>query len=991
MSTPTYATGRLSPNTLLNNRYLIVEPAGRGGMAAVYKATDTLNNHRIVAVKELSLSNVSPHKVVEARENFREEAEMLRRLSHPHLPKVYDFFDEGDRSYLVMQFIEGQTLYALHAQAPNQQLAINKVIDYAIQLCDVLSYLHTQPQPIIFRDLKPSNVMVTAQGHVYLIDFGIARTFKPEQPWDTTNMGTPGFCSPEQYAGHTSPCSDLYSLGATLHYCLSGNDPRKNSPTLFSFRPVRTYNPLVPQDLDKLIQHLVATEDTRRPASAEQVLRTLQSIKQWAAAGTSNLPGAITTPIALSFYNPYKARAAQFALQLGTYFNKLPGLIGMWSAKTLIPFLAQTYSLLTTWLVATFWPWIMFQSTRARIAFLQWLRDAQRGNSGFFTVLLRGFAPPVWQSSFVALLLLLPFLMIVSAFYMANALHWSLHQMGFAFCLLLMLFTLLASFHNTIQHALARSILLTSALVLFLVALTLAGLPDMQYALQTTTSGQLIGMLLISLAGASFLRPPERFVWLARLTILLLTLTCIALQFTDGVSEWRHFTFIPLVFDQMVNLVALGVLVAILLLTSVRFLADFTGLDRFLFLLLAIVVSALQIAFGFSFVSSLTITTNPVVVVMVQLLFDILPVCGALFWLVLPKKHTRWASVPLVLVTVIYVPLLLLLAGGVSLPFKTLPALAYPLQARLQTLFTPDQLLFAILLVLSVLLFTRFGRQFTGLDHIVLFSVVVCCMLLQNATWNQFMTASASGSSSLTADKMPALYNLAGNNLVTVILDAVVGIYVLFGIFALFAQLLHHMPRVGAGAAKYLSVSKVQSVRSSLEHVITLMATVACFVLQNTFGTNEPLLAYHLVLQTNWVVSFNTIVLGALVLLALLSLLRVRRPVNALDRFILLVDVLVCILLLVNGSPVMPRQIALPHIILPAFMLLPEVLLVALLGLLWLRRTYPQSDKNALLVLFVLACATGLLQVINPIFLLWTLFLLILGTVLATRIEFVRK
>ncbi len=989
---PTHDTGRLDPSTMLNGRYLIGELAGKGGMGAVYKATDTLENYRTVAIKELSLSKVSPEKIAEARANFRAEAEMLSRLSHRNLPKVYDFFDDGDdRSYLVMEFIQGKTLRDLLVQTPDRRLAVNLVIDYALQLCEVLSYLHAQAKPIVFRDLKPVNVMVTPRGQVYLIDFGIARIFKPEQLWDTISMGTPGFSPPEQFRNHTTPRSDLYSLGATLYYCLSGFDPRNNTPNLFSFRPVRTYNQSVPPELDKLIQQLVATEDTRRPVDAAQVMQTLQSIQQWAAAGTSNFNGALTSPIALSFYDPYKARATQFGLLLSTHLNKLPGIIGTWSAKTLIPFLSQTYSLLTTWFVATFWPWLTGQSGRIRHAVIQWYQNALRGNSSFFAILLNGFRPPVWRPYFVMLFLLLPLLMIGGSFYMAGALHWSLHQMALAFCLPLSLFMFFASFHQGVQHALARSVLLVSTFLLLLTSLTLVALPDVQQALLATTMGQAVGLLLILLASTTFLRPLNRFAWLARLTVLVLVMTCLGLQLAEGPSEWPQFSFIPAALDQMVNLIAIGVLVVILLFTLLRFAAEFERFDRFLFLLLATLAMALQFAFGLPIVSSTMTMANPVSLLILHILFGVLPFALALLWLLLPTTNTLIGSVPLVVLTYAYVPLLLFLANHITLPFKTLPSMVHPLQAHLQTLLTPNQLLFYLLLALAILLLLRISQQFTAVDRFALFSMAIACVLLQTSTWNQFMSpqgvSAQKGGLNLTASSINALYGTAWNNLVTIILDLVVGASMLFLLFSLFIQILPHIPRLGnIGASRLYSFFSQGRIPQLLEHLMILMSTIACIVLQLTFGPKESLLAYRVVFQQT-TLSFNVIVVGLLALLAIVELIRLGRAFSGVDRFILLIDALVCVLLLFNGSQVMPQQVALPHLGLPALAIMPELLVVAVTALLWLRRSYPQGDKNALLLLFGLACATALLQLISPVFLLVTLFLLIQGTLLATRIE----
>src|SRR5438270_6320106 len=258
MSTYENQTGRLVPQSLLQHRYLIVGLAGRGGMSAVYQALDTRIGNRRVAIKEMSQGLLSDQELAHATERFQHEAKLLGSLQHPNLPRVYDAFSEQGRSYLVMEYLEGKTLLQVIRENNARPTPVVQVVTYALQLCDVLAYLHQQHPPIIFRDLKPSNVMVTQTGHIYLIYFGIARLFKEGQQQDTTLLGSPGYAPPEQHGiAQTNQRSDLYALGATLHCCLTGKDPY-SSEYQFVFSPVREYNPQVPVELNQLIQRLVA-------------------------------------------------------------------------------------------------------------------------------------------------------------------------------------------------------------------------------------------------------------------------------------------------------------------------------------------------------------------------------------------------------------------------------------------------------------------------------------------------------------------------------------------------------------------------------------------------------------------------------------------------------------------------------------------------------------------------------------------------------------
>ncbi len=295
-------TGRLPPQSLLQQRYVIVGQAGKGGMGAVYQAVDTRDTHRRVAIKEMSQGHLSDTGLAEATAQFQREAALLGRLSHPNLPHIYNAFNERGRSYLVMDFIDGKTLLQLLKESGFRPLPVAQVLDYALQLCDVLAYLHQQHPPIIFRDLKPTNVMVTANGHVFLIDFGIARIFKEGQEQDTALLGSPGYAAPEQHgSAQTNPRSDLYSLGATLHCCLTGRDPY-NADDRFRFPPVRQYNPQVPVELDQLIQRLLALDERQRPASAVEVGQALVKISQQATEDTKSMSPSMNPATAPTQY-----------------------------------------------------------------------------------------------------------------------------------------------------------------------------------------------------------------------------------------------------------------------------------------------------------------------------------------------------------------------------------------------------------------------------------------------------------------------------------------------------------------------------------------------------------------------------------------------------------------------------------------------------------------------------------------------------------------
>lgn len=288
-------TGMLPSNMILTGRYIILSRIGQGGMGAVYKATDTLGN-RIVAIKELSESTAATARErEEARAAFQREAEMLARLKHAQLPRVYDFFEDSGKQYLVMDFVAGETLETKLKQSPTG-LPVDTVLKVADQLCDVLDYLHNQRKPVIFRDLKPGNIMLDSRSTVKLIDFGIARHFAAGKRSDTTALGTAGYAPPEQYGkGQTDARSDIYALGATLHHLLTGVDPADSPFTFVSPRKVR---PAVPIEVDLTIMKAVERDPKERWQTARLMKRALHGVsakpKSQADAGfTPSKPVAV--------------------------------------------------------------------------------------------------------------------------------------------------------------------------------------------------------------------------------------------------------------------------------------------------------------------------------------------------------------------------------------------------------------------------------------------------------------------------------------------------------------------------------------------------------------------------------------------------------------------------------------------------------------------------------------------------------------------------
>jgi serine/threonine protein kinase/outer membrane protein assembly factor BamB len=266
----------LPKGAVLQSRYEIIKVLGVGGMGAVYLAQDLrfTGVTRMCAVKEMISTTPDPHVRRLAVQSFEREANLLVRLNHPGIPKIYDFFTESVRSYLVMEYVEGEDLEDVLDKTEGM-LKTETVVDWAFQICDVLGYLHGQNPPIVFRDMKPANVMLRKGGDkIALIDFGIAKVFEAGQKG--TMIGTEGYSPPEQYKGIADPRGDIYALGATLHHLLTKRDPRLEPPFTFHEEPIRLLNPAISEELNAVIMKALEYEPEKRHPSAQAFKDALQ-------------------------------------------------------------------------------------------------------------------------------------------------------------------------------------------------------------------------------------------------------------------------------------------------------------------------------------------------------------------------------------------------------------------------------------------------------------------------------------------------------------------------------------------------------------------------------------------------------------------------------------------------------------------------------------------------------------------------------------------
>lgn len=286
----------LKANFVLQNRYKISGVIGSGGMGMVYLARDLnfTDVRKLVAIKEMQTNAADPGLRASMLKTFRREANILAALSHPAIPKIFDFFDLNDRAYLVMEYINGSDLEALLSKT--RELPVEKIIDWSIELCDVLEFLHSQkPDPIVFRDLKPSNVMIDSLGKVRLIDFGIAKAFVTGVKH--TMIGTEGYSAPEQYKGDMTPQSDIYSLGATIHQLLTRKDPRLEPPFSFQERPISKFNPTAPDGLIQIVDRALTFKIDERYKSCAEMKEALEALRRPVMVAAPTPRAASSSPV----------------------------------------------------------------------------------------------------------------------------------------------------------------------------------------------------------------------------------------------------------------------------------------------------------------------------------------------------------------------------------------------------------------------------------------------------------------------------------------------------------------------------------------------------------------------------------------------------------------------------------------------------------------------------------------------------------------------
>lgn len=737
-----FGTGRLPANMALKQgRYRVIQTVGKGGMGAVYLAYDTQQSDKLVAIKEMSQANLKDEEELrQAQQRFQQEARLLQQLHHPHLPRVYDSFDDRNRSYLVMDYIQGKTLAQVLKQAHGSALSVKQVVDYGLQLCDVLTYLHTQVPPVVFRDLKPPNIMVRDDGQIFLIDFGIARFW--QQAGDTEIFVSPGYSSPEQYAGQSTPLSDIFSLGATLHHCLTGHDPRSNTQAhQWSFRAVDFFNQHVPSALGELIEQMVKVQPSERPASIAEVQRRLNDVYvslsspvRLTSGGTYD-PGAITYPIgsAPPASAPRPPRKIPLALPLLMF-----GIVLRVLAQSLFGGLALALRAVRSVGLG--------QAVRTLPA--QWWQRVRRAANNW------SWDPRVWTPRFVGIFLAVLTLILGVSLYLLKNAPDAPHLLA-----LLLIFGLLCLLavnltDERLSDLVLRSIFGLMGLGLLLASFALQAFPDMidleQQFLPRVTLNQVWSLLLLFGAIVCLLRPVGHFAWADQLQLGFLAGSCALLHYGFAAAEAAQFPFLSPATTQVAFPLLIWGLAGLALLAMFRYTRPFDGWSRFMLFLVALAFAPLQYAFGYDELQRLLAGNAPTSDLLQRLaqanVFCVfVPLACALVACFTPqatssstpaRRHpglmTRLA---LFLLTLVVAALFNQLGQGIELPFVA--ATAFPLSATLLPFGTLYQLIEPLLVLLAFIAVLRLRRTqtFAWLDHALILLLALICALFDSAYW----------------------------------------------------------------------------------------------------------------------------------------------------------------------------------------------------------------------------------------------------------------
>lgn len=260
-------------STVQDGRYQIVRKLGTGGTGRIFLARDEKMGYEVV-LKELHPVSSSPETLKYLEKRFMEEAKLLFRLNHVGFPRVIDYFSEKGRLFIIMQYIQGSNLYTLLLEQPGRRFPVDTCLEWLLKMLELLVILQNHEPPIIHRDIKPANMMLDKNGQLYLVDFGFARVVDPEG--SQTRVGTFGYASPEHYSGKFVISSDIFSLGATFHHLLTGENPQQRKDP-FRYPPIKNFLPDFPDDLQKIFDKMMNLSKAFRYQNAAEAKTDLEA------------------------------------------------------------------------------------------------------------------------------------------------------------------------------------------------------------------------------------------------------------------------------------------------------------------------------------------------------------------------------------------------------------------------------------------------------------------------------------------------------------------------------------------------------------------------------------------------------------------------------------------------------------------------------------------------------------------------------------------
>ncbi|HET9999678.1 MAG TPA: serine/threonine-protein kinase, partial [Ktedonobacteraceae bacterium] len=898
----------LSPGDILQNRYVIICKIGGGGMGTLYKASDSRMANRDVAIKEMKQHNLNTAQLEQARRRFEREAALLSLAQNEHLPRVYNFFEEQGRYYLVMQFIEGETLLRQleRKQGPLPMLVI---LAYAIQLCDALTHLHTRRDPIIFRDLKPANIMIQPDGHLFLIDFGIARNFKIGQTSDTEIFGTPGYIPPEMAVTQTNARSDLFSLSVTLHYALSCQLPAYVERNRV-FIPALSSRLGGSAELHELILKMVQIAPDMRPNSAAEVKRQLERIYRQILADQVNAAQAASYS---GFYADQTEPGTRFLPRWRsplTRLEKLPGLLLRGVALLLLPLMVVASKVLAV---------AVSEDVRRDLYDRYLFLRARLNNTG------------IWSARFLLLLvsILTGTIALSTTIYSHFGASIERVEFGLAFVLLVTIILIGGQLNNPVP----RNIMLCSGFcvtIAFLTLLTSAAFqtaPDgsaqsvtvnllMISGLITITSIALLGAIVIRKHYSQGTKPAHGFTRLSHAGVAAVAGVCFLMQFAFGRQE--QIIFFPSTFRPFatalspgvtLNIVPLIVLVSVGVISLLRFSQPFKGFDRVMLFILCLLYVPVQYTFGLNALNHAFPTAFQPGLVIINLLMLAVPLLLAFLAFFPLPGHMAW---------VMLLPLFAVSLGvgwlqgflGNEEPFSMLSSNSQQVTENLPHLSIFGQVVFFSLAIALVLLcggvfFSRrrtparargrysSTRANTGAtsripnaaDRIGLLSVTLSCGAVQWAFWQRMLQNAPTLTSS--AQSVNALY------------APLVSLGVGYA-----AMALAFLATGIAAASTLFNLSqnhpRVEGLLKFMDRVTVLGVAIISLLLLSFFGNNGGWLASSINLNnspspesfsssgSSFTIHFSLILIILIAFFSLLALFRLTRAFGWAERTLML-------------------------------------------------------------------------------------------------------